>query len=200
MSMQLYILYLYIFQLLYNCIVVYMQLYAYDAGQCDPKRCTARKLARAGLIRLVNKMRMIPSKTILLVPTVSIALSPADRESASSITVFDCSWKAISTFEAAFRNLRRKNRVLRALPYLIASNPTNYGRPFILSSAEAFAAALFILGERAQSRAILSKFKWGEEFLRLNEGMLLAYSSAGDSKEVVELQKGFMNGKNRRYL
>ena len=174
-----------------------MQLYAYDAGQCDPRRCTARKLARAGLIRLVDKMRMIPSRTILLVPTVSIALSPADRESASSITVFDCSWKAISTFEATFRKLRRKKR---ALPYLVASNPTNYGRPFILSSAEAFAAALFILGERTQSRAILSKFKWGDEFLRLNEGMLLAYSSACDSKEVVELQKRFMNGENRRYL
>jgi len=79
------------------------------------------------------------------------------------------------------------------LPYLIASNPTNYGKPFILSSAEAFAAALFILGEREQSRAILSKFKWGDEFLRLNEGMLLAYSRARDSKEVVEMQKRFMN-------
>ena len=175
---------------LYDFIVVYMQLYAYDTGQCDPKRCTARKLARAGLIRSVNKMRMIPYKTILLVPTVSIALSPADRESTSSITVFDCSWKEISTFETIFMKLRRRKR---ALPYLIASNPTNYGKPFILSSAEAFAAALFILGEREQSRAILSKFKWGDEFLRLNEGMLLAYSRARDSKEVVEMQKRFMN-------
>ncbi len=168
-----------------------MQLYAYDARQCDPRKCTSRRLARAGLIKMVNTVRMIPHNTILLVPTAGVALSPADGESASSITVFDCSWNKISTFEGTFSKLRMKKR---ALPYLIAVNPTNYGRPFILSSAEALAAALFILGEREQSWDILSRFKWGGEFMRLNEEMLLAYSMAGSSKEVIELQERFMAG------
>ncbi len=170
-----------------------MKLYAYDAGQCDPKRCTARKLARAGLIESVNAIRRIPYGTILLIPIADKALSPRDRD-AKSITVFDCSWNKLTDFEAIIMGLKRKKR---ALPYLIASNPTNYGRPFILSSAEAFAAALFILGEQEQSKAIMSRFKWGAEFLRLNEEMLLAYSRAKDSREVVELQSRFMNRSQR---
>ena len=167
-----------------------MQLYAYDAGQCDPKKCTAKKLARAGVITSVKVIRKIPYNTIMLVPIAEKALSPADRKSTNSITVFDCSWDKIATFDDTLRNLKRKKR---ALPYLIAANSANYGKPFILCSAEAFAAALFIIGEREQSQNILSKFKWGNEFLRLNEEMLLAYSEAKDSKEVVEMQEDFMN-------
>ena len=167
-----------------------MQLYAYDAGQCDPKKCTARKLARAGLIKSVKVMRKIPYNTILLAPIAEQALSPADKKSASSITVFDCSWSKIATFEDTLRKLKRKKR---ALPYLIAANPTNYGKPFVLSSAEALAAALFIIGEHEQSQFILRGFKWGDEFLRLNADRLLAYSRAKDSKEVVEMQKRFMD-------
>ncbi|NMX22106.1 hypothetical protein C5S30_06700 [ANME-1 cluster archaeon GoMg4] len=166
-----------------------MHLYAYDAGQCDPKKCTARKLARFGLITSVNAMRKIPYKTIVLVPIADKALSPADREFTNSITVFDCSWKKIAPFEDALIRLKRKKR---ALPYLIAANPVNYGKPFILSSAEAFAAALFIFGEKEQAQSLLAKFNWGNEFLRLNADRLLAYSKAKDSTEVVEMQKGFM--------
>ena len=167
-----------------------MQLYAYDAGQCDPKKCTAKKLARFGLITSVSVLRRIPYNTIMLVPIADRALSPADRESTNSITVFDCSWKQISDFEDALMRMKRKKR---ALPYLIAVNPVNYGKPFILSSVEAFAAALFIFGEKEQSQHILGKFKWGTEFLRLNEEMLLAYSKAKNSSEVIEMQKMFMD-------
>jgi pre-rRNA-processing protein TSR3 len=173
-----------------------MQLYAYDAGQCDPKKCTARKLARFGLITSVNVMRKIPYKTIVLVPIADTALSSADREFTNSITVFDCSWKKIAYFEDGLMRLKRKKR---ALPYLIAANPVNYGKPFILSSVEAFAAALFILSETEQAHSILAKFNWGDEFMRLNEDMLLAYSKAKDSTEVVEIQKRFMErGKKRK--
>jgi pre-rRNA-processing protein TSR3 len=164
-----------------------MQLYAYEAGQCDPKKCTAKKLARAGLIKSVKTMRKIPYNTILLVPIAETALSPAD--STSSITVFDCSWSKIDRFLDTLRQIKRKKR---AFPYLIAANPVNYGKPFLLSSAEAFAAALFILGEQEQCQYILGRFKWGDEFLRLNGEMLLAYSEAKDSSEVIVLQKRFM--------
>jgi pre-rRNA-processing protein TSR3 len=166
-----------------------MHLYTYNAGQCDLKKCTARKLARFGLITSVNAIRKIPYKTIVLVPSADTALSPADRAFTNSITVFDCSWKKIAPFEDALMRLKRKKR---ALPYLIAANPVNYGKPFILSSVEAFAAALFIFGETEQAQSILAKFKWGDEFMRLNADRLLAYSKAKDSTEVIEMQKGFM--------
>jgi pre-rRNA-processing protein TSR3 len=164
-----------------------MQLYAYEAGQCDPKKCTAKRLAHAGLIKTVKTMQKIPYNTILLVPIAEKALSPAD--SASSITVFDCSWSKIDVFVDTLRQIKRKKR---AFPYLIAANPINYGKPFFLNSAEAFAAALFILGEQEQCQDILGRFKWGNEFLRLNHEMLLAYSEAKDSREVIVLQKRFM--------
>jgi pre-rRNA-processing protein TSR3 len=166
-----------------------MKLYVYDAGQCDPKKCTAKKLARFGLITSLTVMRKIPYKTIVLVPIADKALSPADRVVTNSITVFDCSWKKIATFEDALVHMKRKKR---ALPYLIAVNPVNYGKPFILSSVEAFAAALFILSEKELAKLLLDKFKWGEEFLRLNEERLIAYAGAKDSHEVVAMQKRFM--------
>ncbi|RZN39767.1 MAG: DUF367 family protein [Methanophagales archaeon ANME-1-THS] len=172
-----------------------MHLYAYDAGQCDPKRCTAKKLARLGLITTITTIRRIPSHTIVLVPIAEKALAPPDRAFTSSITVFDCSWKEIGSCEDTLMHMKRKKR---ALPYLIAVNPVNYGKPFILSSAEAFAAALFILGEKEHAGYLLGKFRWGDEFLRVNEQMLHAYSEAKDSREVIELQREFMEGPRRR--
>ncbi len=172
-----------------------MRLYAYDAGQCDPKKCTAKKLAQSGLVISVNVLRKIPYNTIVLVPIAEQALSPADRAITSSVTVFDCSWKHFEPFEDVLRRMKRKKR---ALPYLIAANPVNYGKPFILSSAEALAAALVILGENEHAQSLLEHFNWGDEFMRLNEDKLLMYSAAKDSTEVVDLQKKFMEGTKRK--
>lgn len=171
-----------------------MHLYAYDAGQCDPKKCTARKLARAGLITTITELRRIPYRTILLVPMAVQALSPADRARATSLTVFDCSWNQIGPFEARLRRLHREKR---ALPYLVAANPVNYGKPCILSSVEAFAAALVILGEEAQAQALLQPFTWGTTFLQLNAARLLAYAEAKSSGEVVARQQEFMAERDR---
>jgi pre-rRNA-processing protein TSR3 len=167
-----------------------MQLFAYDARQCNPKKCTMRKLERLGLIKSFKNLRRIPYKTIFLSPIADKAVSPTDKNFANSITVFDCSWKKFDFFEEMLRKVKRETR---ALPYLIAVNPVNYGKPFILSSAEAFAAALFIFGEIDQSKYILSKFKWGSEFFRLNGGMLEEYSKARNSREVIEIQEQFMD-------
>lgn len=171
-----------------------MHLYAYDAGQCDPKKCTARKLARAGLITAITELRRIPYRTILLVPMAVQALSPADRARATSLTVFDCSWNQIGPFEARLRRLHREKR---ALPYLIAANPVNYGKPCILSSVEAFAAALVILGEAGQAQALLQPFTWGTTFLQLNAARLQAYAAATSSGEVVARQQEFMAERDR---
>ena len=83
--------------------------------------------------------------------------------------------------------------VPRALPYLVAANPTYYGRPTTLSTAEALAAALFILGDEAHAKEILNIFKWGPTFLDLNREPLEAYAHAKDSTEVVALQRQFMS-------
>jgi len=163
-----------------------VRLVAYDAGQCDPKKCTSKKLARFGLLTLVPRPTSIPPGAVLLTPTADRALSPADgpRAERHGLAVLDLSWKK-------GRFPRAPRAVPRALPYLLAANPVNYGKPFLLSSAEAFAAALVILGHGDEAREVLSKFSWGEQFLTLNREPLEAYRRAADSAGVVRAQDDF---------
>jgi pre-rRNA-processing protein TSR3 len=160
-------------------------LLAYRDNTCDPRKCSVKKLARSGMVRIVPRIRAIPRGTILLDPTAEQALSPADTP-VSSITVLDCSWAVLDT--SAVRSLRHR----RALPFLLAANPVNFGKPFKLSSLEAFAAALFILGEKEQAEKILSIYTWGCRFLEVNREPLTLYATAKDSAEVVRMQNLFL--------
>ena len=77
------------------------------------------------------------------------------------------------------------------MPFLIAANPTNYGKPFMLSTAEAIAATLYIFGERKQAENVLSKFKWGPHFLVLNRQPLEEYLGAANSEEVGKIMREY---------
>ncbi|HNJ80870.1 MAG TPA: DUF367 family protein [Methanoregulaceae archaeon] len=160
-------------------------LYAFRDNSCDPKKCTVKRLERSGLVRVLSKISHIPRNTILLDPTAQQALSPADRP-ARSLTVLDCSWEVLDT--GAVSSWRKR----RALPFLVAANPVNFGRPYRLTSVEAFGAALFILGEREQARVVLESQNWGPRFLELNEEPLSLYARAGDSTEIIAIQKMFL--------
>jgi pre-rRNA-processing protein TSR3 len=165
-------------------------LFVYHARQDDPKKCSARRMSRFGLITMYETAGKLPSGSILLDPTADRAISPADRPlSRKGIVVLDCTWGEV---ERLFPLLRQKRMQGRALPYLLAANPVNYGRPFMLSSAEAFVAALFILGYREQAGEIAARFKWGGTFLALNREPLDAYAAAGDSADVIRAQQEFM--------
>jgi pre-rRNA-processing protein TSR3 len=85
------------------------------------------------------------------------------------------------------------HRTFRCLPYLVAANPVNYGVPTKLSTVEALAAALYITSFREQAEEILSKFKWGPQFITLNKELLEGYSQAKNSAEVVKIQKDYLN-------
>ncbi len=168
-------------------MTVPIKLYAFDAKECDPKKCTSRKLARFNLLRLLPSTQKIPAGSILLTPEAVRAFSRTDRKRAEKkgIGVLDVSWRA-----AAFPKIPGVHE--RALPFLVAANPVNFGKPFQLSSVEALAAALYILGEEEQAEQLLSKFKWGEQFLKVNREPLEDYAKARNSREVVEAQKAFI--------
>lgn len=161
----------------------------YHAGQCDPKKCTALRLKKFGEAEVVEKVRLIPSGCIFLNPFSAKALSPADRTyAARGVCALDCSW---ADAERVFAKIVPRVQD-RCLPYLVAANPVNYGKPTRLSTAEALAAALYILGERAKALNIMEKFRWGSTFIHLNQELLDAYAKARDSSEVVAVQQDYL--------
>jgi pre-rRNA-processing protein TSR3 len=162
-----------------------ISLYAYRDNSCDPRKCTVKKLERAGYLKIFNKIAQIPHNTLILDPTAEQALSPADRF-VKSITVLDCSWVVLDTGQISAWRIRR------ALPFLMAANPVNFGKPCKLSSVEAVAAAFYIMGDKERAAALLSKVNWGIRFLEVNREPLELYASAKDSTEVVKFQAEFL--------
>ncbi len=162
-----------------------MELLIYHADQCDPKKCSGRKLARFELVRLTRHINQL-KPFLVLSPFSEKALSPADR-GARGLAALDCSW---AHAEEVFAKTRLRSR---ALPFLLAANPVNFGKPIKLSTVEALAAALVILGERQQAEAILAKFSWGHVFLELNREPLQEYAAARDSSEVVRIQGEYLS-------
>lgn len=160
-------------------------LYAYRDNTCDPRKCTVKKLERAGFLKIFTRIAQIPRNTLILDPTAEQALSPADRF-VRSITVLDCSWEVLDTGAISSWRIRR------ALPFLVAANPVNFGRPCMLSSVEALAAALYIMGERDRAQEILAKVSWGIRFLEVNAEPLDLYAAAKNSTEVVRIQEEFI--------
>ncbi|MEE9352803.1 MAG: DUF367 family protein [Candidatus Thorarchaeota archaeon] len=170
------------------------KILVYHANQCDPKKCTGIRLNRMSKAKIVKNMRHIPRGSIVLNPISEIALSPADRIPVmkSGLVALDCSWKQAET---VFNRARQGGQ--RSLPYLLAANPINTYKPIKLSTAEAVAAALYILGMKDIAEDIMSIFKWGPSFLTLNREWLEAYMNCSTSGEVVEVQKEIMKAHTR---
>ncbi|MCE5296244.1 MAG: DUF367 family protein [Euryarchaeota archaeon] len=164
-------------------------LYVYDERDCDPKKCTSRKMVKFKLVQELKGVRSLPYGSIVLNPFAEKALSPEDRDRGRThgIVVLDVSWANIDDLPTF-----PKHAAQRALPYMLAANPVNWGKPMMLSSVEALAASLYILGEKKQAEEILSKFTWGMNFIDLNREPLERYSQARTSAEVVEIQSEYV--------
>lgn len=167
-----------------------IQLFVYHRNEDDPKKCSARKLHRFGFVKLEKSMRRLPKRAILLDPFAEKSLSKEDLPVAlkSGIVAVDCSWK---NAEDCFNKLA-KSGVSRALPFVVASNPINYGKAFKLTTIEAFAAALYILGFVEQAEEILSLYKWSPHFLELNKQPLEDYRKANNSSEIIEVMEQYI--------
>jgi pre-rRNA-processing protein TSR3 len=162
-----------------------MNVFVIDYAQDDPAKCTAKKMAHMGLATEVTRKFHASNTTIVLNPFAGQILTPADS-ACKSILAIDCSWNLAE--EVFFRKIGGKHR---QLPALLAANPTNYSRLGILSSVEAVAATLFILGEQEEARSFLNIYKWGPTFETLNHDPLEEYARAGSETEVEEVEKSF---------
>ncbi|MCQ2053441.1 MAG: DUF367 family protein [archaeon] len=159
----------------------------YDKNQCNPKKCTAKRMLKFGLAKKVNSIQNIPSGSIILSPFAKQALSPMDIEHArNGLVVVDMTWTNIDNFP-------RFQNTCRALPYLIASNPINWGRPMKLNSAEAVMASLIILNCKEQANEFIERFNWASEFVRLNGELLNIYAKAKNSTEIVYIQNEYLD-------
>ncbi|KAK4767332.1 hypothetical protein SAY86_015082 [Trapa natans] len=128
-----------------------------------------------------------------------IALSPVGKQCVSredynlikrkGLAVVDCSWHRLD--DVPFVKLRCA--APRLLPWLVAANPVNYGRPCELSCVEALSAALIICGEEETANLLLGKFKWGHAFLSLNRELLKAYSECQNAADVISVQNTWLS-------
>lgn len=165
-----------------------LNLSMWDFNHCDPKRCSGRKLARLKKLKVLKPYKRVGG--LILSPLADTAVSRADIELVreKGVCLVDCSWARLD--EINFRRLHNTHE--RMLPYLVAANPVNYGKPCKLSCAEALAATLFICGEETTAHDLLQQFKWGPTFYDLNEELLTLYTGCENSAEVVAAQNSYL--------
>ncbi|KAF8269109.1 hypothetical protein EI94DRAFT_1771371 [Lactarius quietus] len=148
-----------------------------DFEHCDPRRCSGKKLARQHLItelRIGSRFRGV----VLSSTNATQVLSPADKDiiDRGGLAVVECSWARLS--EIPFSKIASPHE--RLLPYLIATNPTNYGKPWRLNCAEALAAAFYLTGHE----------DWAEDcWHHLVRHLLQRYRTCDDASAVTKVQE-----------
>lgn len=98
-----------------------------------------------------------PFRGIVLSPLGKKKLSPLDKDVVLSagISVIDCSWAKIQELPAK----QIRTGIHRLLPFLVAANSVNYGKPHKLSCAEAIAATLFIVGLEVRTGTVVNSYE-----------------------------------------
>ena len=141
------------------------KIYCVHYNECDPRKCTALKLKKFNLQKIIKHFKGNIRKSIILNPFAQKVLTINDRKLVLKfgLTVIDCSWKnSLKITKLDWGNYRK-------LPSLIAANPINYGKWGKLSSVEALAAGLYITNFNDYGDLLLSKFSWGIHFKDLNK-------------------------------
>ncbi|KAG1835937.1 hypothetical protein DFJ58DRAFT_820101 [Suillus subalutaceus] len=152
----------------------------WDFDHCDPRRCSGKKLSRLGLItelRVGSRFR-----GVVVSPKGTLVVSPADKEivGRDGVAVVECSWARID--DVPFSKIASPHERLRN-PYLLATNPTNYGKPWRLNCVEALAANFL------HYRTLLSSFGWGDSFWKVNGPYLKRYQTCASAEEIAVMQE-----------
>ena len=165
----------------------------WDLGHCDPKRCSGRRLAKLGLLTELKLGQRFPG--VCLSPRGTSTLSPADRQvmQDAGAAVIDCSWARVE--ELNFNKMKCAEP--RLLPWLVAANPVNYGKPCKLNCVEALAATFYICGFKELASSYMGRFSWGPAFIEVNKELLEKYSKCKDGDEVVMVQNKHLEEMSR---
>ena len=165
-----------------------IKIYVLTKGEDEPEKCTAERLVRSGLARRIYRVEDIPPQAITLNPFAKTYVKKTDRDTIIrwGIVAIDVSWKRGVKM---LKELRRGTQ--RVIPLLIAANPVNFGKPFRLSTVEALAAALYITGFKEEAISILKIFKWGINFLKLNDELLNKYQEAVSDDDIERVAKTY---------
>jgi pre-rRNA-processing protein TSR3 len=167
----------------------------WDLGHCDPKRCSGKKLMKLGMMRDLHMGQK--HSGVIITPNGRQVVSPADRELMDQYgaAVVECSWAR--TQEVPWSKVGGKCE--RLLPYLVAANTVNYGKPWRLNCVEALAAAFCICGHLDWAEQILAPFSYGQSFLDINSDILKRYAVCQDAAEVKKTEAEWMERLEREY-
>lgn len=161
----------------------------WEFGHCDIKKCSGRKLAIFNRIRVLKMTQKFQG--IILSPKATKTISLEDTEiiREKGLCVIDCSWNRLD--EVPFTKLH--NGKERLLPLLVAANPAHYGRPWELACVEALAAALYIAALKGEAAHLLEIFRWGPQFININQELLDRYAKDGhDSCAIKQIEDNFV--------
>lgn len=165
------------------------KLAMWDFDHCDPKRCSGKKLERLGLIKNLRIGQKFQG--IVVSPNGKGVVCPNDLEivETNGAAVVECSWARLD--EVPFNKIGGKHE--RLLPYLVAANPVNYGRPWRLNCVEALAACFAIVGHMDWAEMLMDNFSWGSAFIDINRDLFEVYQACTDSESVTKAQEAWLD-------
>lgn len=85
------------------------------------------------------------------------------------------------------------------VPYLIAANTVNYGKPWRLNCVEALAACFYICGHEDWAQDVLKHFRYGEAFLEINSQLLKRYAACSTEEDVKRAEEDWLAKIEREY-
>lgn len=167
----------------------------WDLGHCDPRRCSGKRLMKLNLLRPLTPGQRHPG--VIITPNGKRTLSPADAELlvTMGVAVVECSWARVNEINWS----KVGGKCERLLPYLVAANTVNYGKPWRLNCAEALAASMWICGKEEWARAVMEPFAYGSAFLEINEKLLKKYAACADEEGVKRTQDEWMERLEKEY-
>ena len=134
---------------------------------------------------------------VIISPNAKQTVSPADRELMEQYgaAVVECSWARVK--EVPWPKIGGKCE--RLLPYLVAANSVNYGKPWRLNCVEALGAAFYICGHPEWAEEVLSHFSYGPTFLEINSSILKRYAACKDEAEIKKAEETWMAKLEKEY-